>query len=295
MLKLVITVSFLMFVVTQSVHAQGRTKVIYGEDNRVEVIDAANLLHQELALSTAAMVDKSKIQTRGSQVNFRVETLQQAFNVCPTERFFDQPAIAHCSGFLVGPDLLVTAGHCVVPASKGGNQCERFSWVFDYRTDLFDEQGFDRSKVYNCKEVLVHELDSFSRSDYALIRLDRPVRDRPYLTVRTEGRVETGTDLVVIGHPSGLPTKVADGARVMGNDHPQFFVSDLDTYGGNSGSAVFDSQTGQVEGILVRGAMDYIRSPQGCIVSNRCDGISPGRCGGESVSRITLLDIGRFL
>jgi S1-C subfamily serine protease len=293
MLKLVVTVSCLMMLVGQGVHA--RSKVIYGVDNRVEVIDATNLLHQQLATSTAAMVDKSRFSTINGKTSVRVETLQQAFNVCPSERFYDQPALAHCSGFLVGPDLLITAGHCVIPASKGGNQCERFSWVFDYRSDLFDENDFDRSNIYNCKEVLVHELDPMVRSDFALIRLDRPVRGRPYLSVRSQGQVSVGDELVVIGHPSGLPTKIADGAVVVRNDDPQFFVADLDTYGGNSGSAVFNATTGLVEGILVRGAMDYVRSPQGCLVSNICSEVSPGRCGGESVSRVSLVGLQRYL
>lgn len=293
MLKLTATLALMIFMTTEI--ASARMKVIYGADNRTEVSDAASLLHQELAKSTAAMVDKAKIRSQGENLSFSVETLQEAFNVCPSEPFYDQPAIAHCSGFLVGPDLLVTAGHCVVPAALGGNQCERFSWVFDYRSDLFDGDDVDASQVYNCEEVLVHALDPYAKSDYALIRLDRPVTDRQPLQVRQSGQVETGTDLVVIGHPSGLPTKIAAGATVLVNSHAQYFESDLDTYGGNSGSAVLDAETGLVEGILVRGATDYLRTPQGCIVSNRCDSVAPGRCGGESVSRISLLGIEKFL
>ncbi len=74
--------------------------------------------------------------------------------------------------------------------------------------------------------------------------------------------------LVVIGRPSGLPTKVADGAQVRSvND--VFLVANLDTYGGNSGSAVFNAVTGVVEGILVRGDTDYVYNAQlGCRVSN---------------------------
>lgn len=273
-----------------------KPKVIYGQDNRVEVSDATSVFHQQLATSTAAMIEKTKLLPSISSLASRTRTLEQEFGVCPTERFAEQTAIAHCSGFLVGPDLLVTAGHCVVPASKGGDQCARFSWVFDYTEELFDPNQLNTSNIYNCKEVLVHALDPEQQADFALIRLDRSVTDRSPLSFRTSGKVETGAELVVIGNPSGLPTKIADGATVKGNSHPQYFVSDLDTYGGNSGSAVIDAQTGVVEGILVRGAVDYLRTAQGCIVSNRCERITPGnRCGGESVSRIALLGIERFL
>ncbi len=271
--------------------AYARTKVIYGADNRVDVADSVNFQFQDYAQSTAAMIEKSKLVKKEDRLTLSTGTLQEEFNVCTTERFYDQPAAAYCSGFLVAPDLLVTAGHCVIPAAMGGDQCERFSWVFDYRSDVLDLENMDDSKIYNCAEVLHHELDSEKRSDFALIRLDRPVSDRPFLNFRKEGKVETGSELVVIGHPSGLPTKISDGATVQDNSSEQFFTSDLDTYGGNSGSAVINVSTGEVEGILVRGATDYVRTQEGCIVSNRCSSISPFGCGGEGVSRITLVDI----
>ena len=62
-----------------------------------------------------------------------------------------------------------------------------------------------------------------------------------------------------------------------------FFSANLDTYGGNSGSAVFNAVNGQIEGILVRGATDYV-SRGGCRVSNRISN-SSGR--GEDVTLIT--------
>ena len=59
-------------------------------------------------------------------------------------------------------------------------------------------------------------------------------------------------------------------------------MANLDTYGGNSGSAVFNAKTGLVEGILVRGEQDYVQKGD-CRVSNVCpaDG-----CRGEDVTKI---------
>lgn len=276
--------------------AQANQKVIYHYDSRVEANESINPAFRELSNSTAAMIDLSHLDIQGDTVNFKnVKSLTQLFNVCPTERFAEQPAIANCSGFLVGPDLLVTAGHCVIPKSKGGNQCETFAWVFDYKTGEMKNEGFSTDNVYRCKEVLEHELDSTMSKDYALIRLDRSVRDRQPLTFRTQGQVEMGTDLVMIGNPSGLPTKIADGATVRGNTHPEFFKTDLDAFGGNSGSAVMDAQTGTVEGILVRGAKDYVRTRNGCYAVNFCTDIAPFGCDGESVSRITSVNIEKYL
>ncbi len=75
--------------------------------------------------------------------------------------------------------------------------------------------------------------------------------------------------------------KIAGGAKIR-SVRDQYFIANLDTYGGNSGSAVFNSSTGEVEGILVRGEVDYIFD-NGCRRSKKCtnDG-----CRGEDVTRI---------
>ncbi len=88
---------------------------------------------------------------------------------------------------------------------------------------------------------------------------------------------------MVIGHPAGLPTKIAGGAQGRDRTNEGFFTANLDTYGGNSGSAVFNSLTGLVEGILVRGEQDYMQKGD-CRVSNLCpvDG-----CRGEDVTKIS--------
>lgn len=259
-------------------------KVIYGDDDRLDVYAATNQLHLDLALSTAAMIPNSSVRVDGDMATISGSTLEER-GICASERFSDQITAANCSGFLVAPNLLVTAGHCI----RSMMDCSSSKWVFDFN---IGEADADRksievpaSSVYSCAQIVQQSLDRSTSDDFALIRLDRAVTDRAPLAVRTEGKVETGTELVVIGHPSGLPTKIADGAWVRNNTNPVYFASNLDTYGGNSGSAVFDTYTGVVEGILVRGENDYVYDfAQGCRVSNLCpdDG-----CRGEDVTRIT--------
>lgn len=288
-----LTITTLALLLSQQ--AVAKSKVLYHYDSRLDVEDSPNPAYRELAKSTAAQIpwselDKGKVNTTFTNP----ETLTEAFNICPSERFSDQLAMANCSGFLVGPDLLVTAGHCIIPKSKGGDQCEKFAWVFDYTRE--SEGVMSSESVYGCKEVLDHALDGNAKKDYALVRLDRPVLDRAYLEVRTEGEVATGTDLLMAGHPSGLPTKVADAATVRSSRHDEYFTADVDAFGGNSGSAVMDAQTGVVEGILVRGSRDYFYSRnKGCYETNLCDDIGGFGCGGESVSRITSVNIAEYL
>jgi len=294
MYKSLATLTITTLALLLSQQAIAKSKVVYHYDSRLDVQDSPNAAYRELAKSTAAQIRWSDLEVGKWNTKFRKpETLRQAFNICPSERFANQLAMANCSGFLVGPDLLVTAGHCVVPASSGGDQCEKFAWVFDYTRE--SKGKFKSESVYGCKEVLNHALETTSKKDYALIRLDRPVLDRPYLEVRTEGEVALGTDLLMAGHPSGLPTKVADGATVRENDHAEFFKTDLDAFGGNSGSAVMDAQTGVVEGILVRGASDYRYSSKGCYEVNFCEDTGGLGCGGESVSRVANVKVNKFL
>mgnify|MGYP002404305880 CR=1 FL=1 len=67
---------------------------------------------------------------------------------------------------------------------------------------------------------------------------------------------------MVVGHPSGLPMKVAPG-RVQFVT-PRLIMMDTDTFGGNSGSPVLNAETGEVEGIFFRGGLDYVPSADGC-------------------------------
>jgi V8-like Glu-specific endopeptidase len=103
------------------------------------------------------------------------------------------------------------------------------------------------------------------------------------LRLRESGKVSVGERLAVIGYPSGLPLKIADDG-VVRRLEKHFFVTNLDTYHGNSGSPVLNAATGVVEGILVRGDEDFVKSSQGCQISKTC---SSTGCRGEDVSYIT--------
>ena len=154
-------------------------KVIYGEDNRVDVVDSTNAMYVELSKSTAGMVSKSDIVPEGNgMVKLRGGSLSSR-GICSSERFATQPSVANCSGFLVGEDLLVTAGHCVRSASD----CRRWKWVFDYKVESEDQTSVsvEESSVYGCKEVVNSVLSRSSQDDFALIKLDRKVTDRRIL------------------------------------------------------------------------------------------------------------------
>lgn len=226
--------------------------VIYGEDNRLDTIDASSF-HQNLASSTAAMVLKEQLVTNGQQVELIGPTLAKRFKLCEDQRFFQQPSVAYCSGFLVAPDVIVTAGHCV-PSQRN---CEKSSWVFNYKIKNSGDTKVTvtPSDVYQCVSVI--ESQNIMDIDFAVIKLDRPVVGHDPVKL-AEVEPEIGEPLVIIGHPSGLPQKVADGATVL-KKSGNIIKANLDAFQINSGSAVFHDRTGELVGILVNGETDYRR------------------------------------
>jgi len=251
-------------------------KVIYGEDNRLDIHQVEGQAWVDIGAATAVQINKNDFPQGGGKGKrgggkqtdyvFTGPTLGSQ-GVCPSERFVKQPAVGNCSGFLIDEKTLVTAGHCMVSEFD----CSDYKWVFDYRIDVagVDYVRTPKTNVYECKRIIKQVLErSGGRNDFAVIELDRPVTDRRPLKLRESGTIEVGTPVVVAGYPSGLPLKISGGAQVR-SLNSVFFVANLDTYGGNSGSAVLNALTMEVEGILVRGDTDYVMSPEGCKVSNR--------------------------
>ena len=248
--------------------AQVQPEVIYGNDDRKDIFDPSNSeLELRLATSTAALTFTSNLEEDPADADFfklPTETFGDRYNLCSDEPFRNQPNPAHCSGFLVGKNVLVTAGHCI----ENENDCQNTSFMFGFglHTADTDLSRIAKQDVYKCNRIIAQELTGGRGTDYAVIELDRDVEDREPLEFRSSGTIEEGTPLVVIGHPAGLPTKIAGGAAIRDNGPAAYFVANLDTYGGNSGSAVFNADTGVVEGILVRGEQDFT-TEDGCRVS----------------------------
>lgn len=251
--------------------------VIYGEDNRKDIYEVKTELYLNLAKSAAGQIAKTSINAQGLNSTFSGQSLISQ-GICSKEKFSNQVASARCSGFLVGPDLLATAGHCVTSDSD----CKNYAWVFDYAITSANQYKVTTptTSVYNCKKIIKTVQDSSTMNDFAIVQLDRIVTDRQPLNFEKKDKPIVGTELVVIGCPTGLPLKISDGAKVRALNG-SYFTANLDTYGGNSGSAVFNAKTGKVEGILVRGEADYIRDSSGCMVSNRC---KDEGCRGEDVT-----------
>jgi len=269
-----------------------KDKVIYGEDDRVLVNQVSSDFDSNVLEASRAVLAQlpSWRITKFNEDDFTVETktLKEGLNFCSDERFSDLPIVTACSAFLVGPDLLLTAGHCL----KDKYDCKKQTWILDYDdvgefTSNNEVISFKNSQSYTCRELVSHSTSQ--NLDFALVRIDRPILDRKPLKIRTDGKISNDESLTIIGHPFGLPKMVSSNGSIRENILPNFFKTNVDAFSGNSGSPAFGLRSGLVEGILIRGEDDFRYDPEdSCNRSLRC---LKNECRGESVLRTTVLPL----
>jgi len=271
-------------------------KGIYGEDDRQDYFQVPGEV-QRLADSVVSLWQSTKVNRTGDVFALTTRNFGQSMSLCPTERFYDQPKGAFCSGALVGEDLIMTSGHCIADEAA----CADTKIVFGFNIRKEGEAAATTrpaGEVYGCKKIIESRLPAPANfvakwigprwvgPDYALIQLDRKVSGHNPLPINRKQKLVKGGRLFAIGHPNGLPLKVADGAKIRNVSPKDFFMADLDTYEGNSGSPVFSAETGLIEGVLFDGGEDFVDPPVGCKHSYVA-GQEQGE--GEYVTRISVL------
>jgi V8-like Glu-specific endopeptidase len=220
--------------------------------------------------SVVALFPAAQVRDRGDGTSELLTVKYGAFyHLCPSERFWQQPSGSFCSGVLVAPDVIATAGHCII-----GEDITTIRFVFGYwmSNATTAETVRNNSEIYHGVEVIAWHLDD-SASDWALVRLDRPVGEHRIARIRESGTIRKGQAVHAIGYPLGLPSKFVRGT-VKSDKHAAFFTSDIPTYPGNSGSPVFNSSSHQLEGILTRGKGGKPVKQGDCFVSRSNGGMA---------------------
>lgn len=265
-----------LFSVASSHARADRPLVIYGKDDRREALEIERKVIKKAARATVALIPKATLRAQSeNRYGFAARTAAKAFDLCSTERFSRQPAAAFCSGVLVAPDMIVTAGHCVTSRSE----CRATAFVFDYRIENQNlSVTVPKTSVHSCDTLLWTQSDE--EGDFAIVKLNRRVTDRSSIAIR-RARASVGAPLTLLGHPLGVPLKWAPNGRVRARSDV-YITAALDSYAGNSGSPVLNSRTGRLEGILARGEADFRRRGT-CNVSKRC---SVSGCLGEDYTDI---------
>jgi V8-like Glu-specific endopeptidase len=167
-----------------------------------------------------------------------------------------------CTGTLIGGNLFLTAGHCFdqdagaweLPRVNGSddvisseeiatNMHVNFNYQVDPNGVLRPEQQFA------VEELIEYRLGNL---DFGILRL----AGDPHLTFGTcqvaTDDPQQGDPICIIGHPAGVPKRIEAGA-VSALSGSQIRYNDIDTLGGNSGSAVLLSPGGTVVGVHTNG------------------------------------------
>jgi V8-like Glu-specific endopeptidase len=265
-------------------------EVVYGADNRLDVFaHPSATLVARAQQSTVALMQHSAINTSNpSNITFNAPTLGVKENLCITERFRSDPTPADCSGTLIDDDLVLTAGHCINTGDpKFACSNTRFVFNFD-RPSANTLQTVTMADVFSCHSVVARQQGTVGGKnlDFAVVRIDRAAtpRFKPAPVRVGNTALATGQNVAVIGSGSGIPFKIDSGGSVR---DPRagvldFFSASTDTFGGNSGSGVYETASNTVAGILVRGETDYVVNGS-CNVVNTC---TEAGCRGEDITYV---------
>lgn len=262
--------------------------LLFGQDDRVEATEVTHGGIQRVVAATAGLARDSTLSCGGGTCALSTtpfdtgQTPTGPRPLCSDTAFRGQAKGARCSAFLVGPDLMATAGHCMVNQSDCDTQQVVFGFVAD--PDGTNEvTTLPEEDVYDCVQLVAQNYTPGSGGDadddWAVFRVDRVVSGRAPLAIRRGGTPALDTELVGIGHPNGLPLKVAANGFVEVNTGSKRFQTSLDMYGGNSGSPVFDLQTLVVQGIHVSRAASHF------VVG--IDPVSGASCAADRVCSLT--------
>jgi hypothetical protein len=273
---------------------------IYGADNRMDWKDAASNLRR-VADATAIVVSRAALTSCDANNCTYVGGLPSATDTVPPhqnqfvaglcfgEKFgpptqiFGQSTMlnAYCSSFLVGPDLMVSAGHCFVGVNgslaSAQTACANTQVIFDFKADAGGNTPLtvQTSKVRSCSTVLGVRNNGLD-DDWVVFRLNAPIADdnRRPLAIRRGRKVSNRIPLAHAGYPAALPLKIAHPGKLVDNDHPNTMRTTLDAFSGDSGGPVFHRDTETVEGIIAAGpsdfTFDYSQNPLGCLRAQVC-------------------------
>ena len=237
---------------------------IYEEDNRVDFYKIQDPKVQELSKAMAFQIyfDELKGWTFNRYWQILIKPLTDE-GICSNERFADHPVMRNdCSGILIGPKQLLLPGNCITP-----HYCKNGLFYFMFNYHLASSTPFDvmRSKknFYKCEKLLKRTWDPNSATSYAIIELDKVVEGVTPVKLSTQAEIDPKDELISMGHPDGMPLKIADSAFIADQNKTHFIVSS-DIAGSSKGAGIFNAHTYELEGMLIGGSKNFVNSQDGC-------------------------------
>jgi hypothetical protein len=240
------------------------TFAVYEIDNRVDFYKIQDPKVQELAKAMSFQIyfDELKGWTFNRYWQILIKPLTDE-GICANERFADQPVMRNdCSGILIGPKQMLLPGNCITD-----HYCKNDLYYFMFSYHLASSTPLDvmRSKkyFYKCEKLLKRAWDPESAASYAIIELDKVVEGVTPVKLAAHDDIDMKDELIAMGHPEGMPLKVAADAYVADQNKTHFTVSS-DIAGSSKGAGIFNATTYELEGMLIGGTKNFVNSSDGC-------------------------------
>ncbi|MNJ94739.1 Trypsin [compost metagenome] len=221
--------------------------------------------------------------------------LGNSYVLCKDEPFQDQPLRGFCSGVLIAPNQVLTAGHCI----RKAKDCAETTFTFNLTMERA-RSPLATSDLYSCKQILSHEYKSSYDIwgwDYTIVELDRAVENiSPVSLAPATKQLKVGDSVVSYSYPLGLPLKQDIGKVLSHDPRSNFLRVSVDTFSVSSGSPLYNSH-GELIGILSSGASDFLqdeleeaRRNRTCARFQRCDeAADTPDCSGELFFKTSLI------
>jgi hypothetical protein len=236
-------------------------------DSRKDLFEITDNCIRANFSSTAGIFTNDALNDAGNGYwEIRTKHYGKKLNLCQTEFFYDQPSAAGslCTGVLVKKNVILTAAHFI----KGNRSINDLRIIFGFaminpHTAI---TKFPGEKIYRATGVVYSREDSklngTTGSDWALVTLDREVKDQPIVTM-SQDTVFTEESIFLFGFPLGLPLKLSFGS-VAETNHIDHFMAHVDVFMGNSGSPLFSAETHKMVGMVIKtDSKDFIRTAKG--------------------------------
>lgn len=242
------------------------TRIAWADDlmmDSYEIMDER--INQNVGCTAAICMKDSLIDANNEFSTLKVKNYGETFNLCDIEPFSHQPIAAGSmfTGFLVKDDVIVTPGHHV---NEGNVTNLRILFGYKMVGPTTAMTTFSNDNIYQGAKIIrsVHHPGG-NGPDWALVKLDRKVVGQTVARLSTR-EISCDQAIYVIGHPLGLPMKYAAGVYVRDVDETSF-MANLNIYSGNSGAPVFDLNTNEFIGMVVRGEKRDFRWTGNCWIS----------------------------
>ncbi len=252
-------------------------KTVYGNDDTTKLSQI-----QSIHFPVFGLITKTDTTSMSNDsIIIKSKTIKDRYHMCGDDSVETMPSLFSCSGFLIADNLLVTASHCVTGMNM---QCKDLFW-YNY---FYDQTltTIKKTELIRCQKILYSDPEN----DLVIMK----VQNNNHQNVVEIGQCaieqyNVKTKIHAIGYPAGGPATKSNGSIIEVTDQPiNFFRTDIDSFTGNSGSPVFDSETGRLVGMLVGGESDLIYdTKRGCYVQKKC--IDVNSCSGELVLKQTYI------